>query len=170
MPVQTRRQLATDPEMCMSRSTAIQIFVAHGSTQVFSNPIRMDVKMAFLNGPLKEEVYVAAAQRPADLPMPYNTKSTSGGIQFLVIKHCKQDVKETNCTAMSFSRVQVLVVIWQVSAQLLDEDTTSRLWLQLQQKYRCIVLTVSHSNLNATQYNIPDKAHPYTVSFHKGTG
>nr|GEY34008.1 hypothetical protein [Tanacetum cinerariifolium] len=39
-PVQTRRQLATDPEMCMYALT-------------------MDVKMAFLNGPLKEEVYVA---------------------------------------------------------------------------------------------------------------
>nr|GEZ34893.1 uncharacterized mitochondrial protein AtMg00810-like [Tanacetum cinerariifolium] len=38
--VQTRRQLATDPEMCMYALT-------------------MDVKMAFLNGPLKEEVYVA---------------------------------------------------------------------------------------------------------------
>nr|GFB01632.1 Gag-Pol polyprotein [Tanacetum cinerariifolium] len=39
-PVQTRRQLATDPEMCMFALT-------------------MDVKTTFLNGPLKEEVYVA---------------------------------------------------------------------------------------------------------------
>nr|GEW43046.1 retrovirus-related Pol polyprotein from transposon TNT 1-94 [Tanacetum cinerariifolium] len=39
-PVQTRRQLTTDPEICMYALT-------------------MDVKMAFLNGPLKEEVYVA---------------------------------------------------------------------------------------------------------------
>nr|GEY01631.1 integrase, catalytic region, zinc finger, CCHC-type, peptidase aspartic, catalytic [Tanacetum cinerariifolium] len=39
-PVQTRRQLATDPEMCMFALT-------------------MDMKMTFLNGPLKEEVYVA---------------------------------------------------------------------------------------------------------------
>nr|GFA68179.1 reverse transcriptase [Tanacetum cinerariifolium] len=38
-PVQTRRQLATDPEMCMYALT-------------------MDVKTAFLNGPLKKEVYV----------------------------------------------------------------------------------------------------------------
>nr|GEZ61442.1 hypothetical protein [Tanacetum cinerariifolium] len=38
-PVKTRRQLATDPEMCMFALT-------------------MDVKTAFLNGPLKEEVYV----------------------------------------------------------------------------------------------------------------
>nr|GEU47500.1 hypothetical protein [Tanacetum cinerariifolium] len=39
-PVQTRRQLATDLEMCMFALT-------------------MDVKITFLNGPLKEEVYVA---------------------------------------------------------------------------------------------------------------
>ncbi|GJU18577.1 integrase, catalytic region, zinc finger, CCHC-type containing protein [Tanacetum coccineum] len=107
MPVQTRRQLATDPEMCMfaltvsivepknikeamadsawieamqdelhqflttyqgmhfeesiapvARLEAVRIFVAHAAHKSF--PIyQMDVKTAFLNGPLKEEVYVA---------------------------------------------------------------------------------------------------------------
>ncbi|GJU04960.1 retrovirus-related pol polyprotein from transposon TNT 1-94 [Tanacetum coccineum] len=119
-PVQTRRQLATDPEMCMfaltvsivepknikeamadsawieamqdelhqfdrlqvwelvdkpfgkneegidfeesfapvARLEAVRIFVAYAAHKSF--PIyQMDVKMAFLNGPLKEEVYVA---------------------------------------------------------------------------------------------------------------
>ncbi|GJS52421.1 retrovirus-related pol polyprotein from transposon TNT 1-94 [Tanacetum coccineum] len=73
--VQTRQQLATDPEMCMfalteegidfeesfapvARLEAVRIFVAYVAHKSF--PIyQMDVKTAFLNGPLKEEVYVA---------------------------------------------------------------------------------------------------------------
>ncbi|GJY00868.1 retrovirus-related pol polyprotein from transposon TNT 1-94 [Tanacetum coccineum] len=97
-PVQTRRQLATDPKMCMFTLTnkkdedqivirnkarlvtkgyaqeegidfeesfapvahleGVQIFVAYVAHKSF--PIyQMDVKMTFLNGLLKEEVYVA---------------------------------------------------------------------------------------------------------------
>nr|GEZ11467.1 hypothetical protein [Tanacetum cinerariifolium] len=105
-PVQTRRQLATDPEMCMyaltvstaepkniketmtdsawieamqdelhqfdrlqgidfkesfapvARLEAVRIFIAYAAHKSF--PIyQIDVKMEFLNGPLKEEVYVA---------------------------------------------------------------------------------------------------------------
>ncbi|GJX05781.1 retrovirus-related pol polyprotein from transposon TNT 1-94, partial [Tanacetum coccineum] len=74
-PVQTRRQLATDPEMSkgyaqeegidfeesfapVARLEAVRIFVAYAAHKSF--PIyQMDVKMTFLNGQLKEEVYVA---------------------------------------------------------------------------------------------------------------
>ncbi|GJR40605.1 retrovirus-related pol polyprotein from transposon TNT 1-94 [Tanacetum coccineum] len=107
-PVQTRRQLVTDPEMCMftltvstakpktikeamadsawieamqdelyqfdrlqeedidfeesfapvARLEAVRIFISYAAHKSF--PIyQMDVKMDFLNGPLKEEVYVA---------------------------------------------------------------------------------------------------------------
>ncbi|GKC21418.1 retrovirus-related pol polyprotein from transposon TNT 1-94 [Tanacetum coccineum] len=75
MPVQTRRQLATDPEMSkgyaqeegidfeesfapVARLEAVWIFVAHAAHKSFLI-YQMDVKTAFLNGPLKEEVYVA---------------------------------------------------------------------------------------------------------------
>nr|GEV54682.1 retrovirus-related Pol polyprotein from transposon TNT 1-94 [Tanacetum cinerariifolium] len=74
-PVQTRRQLATDPEICIYALTeegidfeesfapvtcleAVQIFIAYAAHKSF--PIyQMDVKTTFLNGSLKEEVYVA---------------------------------------------------------------------------------------------------------------
>nr|GEW56014.1 hypothetical protein [Tanacetum cinerariifolium] len=85
-PVQTRRQLATDPEMCMFALTVWELVdkpfgksvirlkwlwkkkdedqtvirnkarLVEKSTRVFSN---LSDKTAFLNGPLKEEVYVA---------------------------------------------------------------------------------------------------------------
>nr|GEZ57838.1 hypothetical protein [Tanacetum cinerariifolium] len=94
-PVQTRRQLATDPKMCMYALTVWELvnkpfgksiiklkwlwknkkdedqtvirnkarLVAKGYAQEEAHksfPIyQMDVKTAFLNGPLKEEVYVA---------------------------------------------------------------------------------------------------------------
>nr|GEX24464.1 retrovirus-related Pol polyprotein from transposon TNT 1-94 [Tanacetum cinerariifolium] len=64
-PVLTRRQLATDPEnvyVCahspVARLEAVWLFsayVAHKSFPIY----QMDVKITFLNGPLKEEVYVA---------------------------------------------------------------------------------------------------------------
>ncbi|GJS73448.1 integrase, catalytic region, zinc finger, CCHC-type containing protein [Tanacetum coccineum] len=58
--VQTRRQLATDPEMCMF---ALTVSTTKPKTikeaMADSSWIKMDVKTAFINGPLKEEVYVS---------------------------------------------------------------------------------------------------------------
>ncbi|GKC22026.1 retrovirus-related pol polyprotein from transposon TNT 1-94, partial [Tanacetum coccineum] len=74
-PVQTRRQLAIDPEMSkgyaheegidfeesfapVARLEAVRIFIAYVAHKSF--PIyQIDVKTTFLIGPLKEEVYVA---------------------------------------------------------------------------------------------------------------
>nr|GEW20851.1 reverse transcriptase domain-containing protein [Tanacetum cinerariifolium] len=110
-PVQTRRQLAIDPEMCMfaltvsiveqktikeemadstwieavqeelqgidfeesfaplARLEAVRIFVAYAAHKSF--PIyQMDVKITFLNGQLKEEVYVAQPDRFIDSDHP----------------------------------------------------------------------------------------------------
>ncbi|GKB76563.1 retrovirus-related pol polyprotein from transposon TNT 1-94 [Tanacetum coccineum] len=81
-PVQTRGQLATDPEMCMfalteegidfkesfapvARLEAVRIFVAYAAHNSFSI-YQMDVKTAFLNGTLKEEVYVNHPDRFVD--------------------------------------------------------------------------------------------------------
>ncbi|GKG21101.1 retrovirus-related pol polyprotein from transposon TNT 1-94, partial [Tanacetum coccineum] len=68
----------------VARLEAVRIFVAHAAHTSF--PIyQMDVKMAFLNGLLKEEVYVELTEfSDADHAGGLDTrKSTSGGIQFL---------------------------------------------------------------------------------------
>nr|GEU79715.1 retrovirus-related Pol polyprotein from transposon TNT 1-94 [Tanacetum cinerariifolium] len=57
-PVQTRRQLATDPEM------------SHKSFPIH----QMDVKTTFLNGPLKKEVYVAQPSQKSSLWIKASSK------------------------------------------------------------------------------------------------
>ncbi|GKB03159.1 gag-pol polyprotein, partial [Tanacetum coccineum] len=71
--IRTRRQLETDGEICMfalnegidfeesfapvARLEVVRLFVAYAAHKLF--PVyQMDVKTTFLNGPLKEEVYV----------------------------------------------------------------------------------------------------------------
>nr|GEU99163.1 hypothetical protein [Tanacetum cinerariifolium] len=71
-PVQTKRQLAIDPEMCMfsltesfapfSRLEAVQIFISYATHKSFLL-YQMDVKTSFVNGQLKEEVYVEQPDR-----------------------------------------------------------------------------------------------------------
>nr|GEV31653.1 retrovirus-related Pol polyprotein from transposon TNT 1-94 [Tanacetum cinerariifolium] len=48
-----------------------------------------------------------------------------------------------------------------------DEDTTSRLWLQLQQNTVVLRLSVSHSNFMQPRTALPYQAHPYSVSLQK---
>ncbi|GJS02590.1 retrovirus-related pol polyprotein from transposon TNT 1-94 [Tanacetum coccineum] len=114
MVVQTRRQLATDPKMCMfvltdelhqfdrlkkfwelcrqpfgqddykakeegidfeesfapvARLEAVWIFVAYAAYKYFLI-YKMDVKIVFLNGPLKEEVYIAQPEGFVDPDHP----------------------------------------------------------------------------------------------------
>nr|GEW43446.1 retrovirus-related Pol polyprotein from transposon TNT 1-94 [Tanacetum cinerariifolium] len=128
-PVQTRRQLATDPEMCMfaltvstaepknikegmadsawieamqeelhqfdrlqeegidfeesfapvARLEGVRIFIAYATHKSF--PIfQMDMKTAFLNGPLKEEVYVAQLDGFVDPDHPEKIHQSPSGI------------------------------------------------------------------------------------------
>nr|GFA66587.1 hypothetical protein [Tanacetum cinerariifolium] len=74
-PVQTRRHLEADPEMCMFKLT-----VTHKSIPSY----QMDVKTAFLNGLLKDEVYVAQPDGFVDPDHPekvYRRRKTLYGLK-----------------------------------------------------------------------------------------
>ncbi|GJS08960.1 retrovirus-related pol polyprotein from transposon TNT 1-94 [Tanacetum coccineum] len=79
----------------VARLEAIQMFIAyvdHKNSTIF----QIDVKMAFLNSPLKKEVYVSQPEGCKD-----DCKSTSGGLQFLGGKLVSWSSKKQDYTAMS---------------------------------------------------------------------
>ncbi|GJU08435.1 gag-pol polyprotein [Tanacetum coccineum] len=187
MPVQTRRKLSTDPEMCMFALTVsivernnIKEAMADSAwieamqdelyqfdrlkvwelvdkpfgkmiiklkwlwknkkdeDQTIRNKARLvakgyaqeeDVKMAFLDGPLKEEVYISQPEGFVDPDHPekdyllrkalYGLKQapracTSRGIQFLGDKLVSWMSKKQNCTAMSSAEAEY----WPLSCNL----------------------------------------------------
>ncbi|GKG20424.1 retrovirus-related pol polyprotein from transposon TNT 1-94, partial [Tanacetum coccineum] len=82
----------------VARLEAVRIFVAYAAHKSF--PIyHMDMKTAFLNGPLKEE---KLREPDAGHAGCIDTrKSTSGGIQFLGDKLVSWMSNKQDCTAMS---------------------------------------------------------------------
>ncbi|GKA96407.1 hypothetical protein Tco_0818502 [Tanacetum coccineum] len=90
-------------------------------------------------------------------------KSTSGGIQFLGDKLVSWMSKKQNCTAMSSARRQVcgrFVIRHVVLHSNVDEDTASRLWLQLQQNTVVLRLSVENGIIELyfvrTEYQLAD--------------
>ncbi|GJT89713.1 retrovirus-related pol polyprotein from transposon TNT 1-94, partial [Tanacetum coccineum] len=131
----------------VSRFEAVKIFVAYAAHKNFLI-YQMDVKIAFLNGLLKEEVFVRQPNGfvDPDYPITYivlrklctvsnkllepgcndNCKSTLGGIQFLGDKLVSWSSKKQDCTAMSTAEAEYVSlsacrakVIW-MRTQLLD--------------------------------------------------
>ncbi|GKA27684.1 retrovirus-related pol polyprotein from transposon TNT 1-94 [Tanacetum coccineum] len=117
----------------VARLEAVRIFVAYAAHKSF--PIyQMDVKTAFLNGPLKEEVYVAQPDGFVDPDHPdkvyrlrkalYGLKQaprawtsdppiptrTSGGTQFLGDKLVSWMSKKQDCTAMSSAEAEYVAL------------------------------------------------------------
>ncbi|GJW66818.1 retrovirus-related pol polyprotein from transposon TNT 1-94 [Tanacetum coccineum] len=214
-PVQTRQQLATDPEMCMFALTvsivepknikeamadsawieamqeelyqfdrfqeesidfkesfapvacleAVRIFIAYAAHKSF--PIyQMDVKMAFLNGLLKEEVYVAQPDGfvdPDHQEKVYRLRKALYGLKqaprawydelsnFLISTGFTKDADhDHDPVRLNTSRYSA-----SLCSSHVDEDTASRLWLQLQQNTVVLRLAVSHSNLMQPRATLP---------------
>ncbi|GJT50812.1 integrase, catalytic region, zinc finger, CCHC-type containing protein [Tanacetum coccineum] len=178
--VQTRRQLATDPEMCMFALTvsivepknikeamadsawieAMQDELHHPEFRQTKSWELMDVKTAFLNGPLKEEVYVAH-KKDSLITDHHSKKSLPSKESFVWIKasskslDCKSTLSPKGCLdtrKSSSGGIQSLVITCK-----LDVKET---------KLHCNVFSRGgpETNLNATPYNIREQAQLYLVT------
>ncbi|GJY69314.1 retrovirus-related pol polyprotein from transposon TNT 1-94 [Tanacetum coccineum] len=80
-----------------------------------------------------------------------------------LVKTCKLDVKETKLHCNVFSRGRVCGVICKLCSSNVDEDTTSRLWLQLQQNTVSVSIAISCK----TRTTLAEK-HSILGIFHNG--
>ncbi|GJX18394.1 retrovirus-related pol polyprotein from transposon TNT 1-94 [Tanacetum coccineum] len=154
----------------VARLEAVRIFVAHAAHKSF--PIyQMDVKTAFLNGPLKEEVYVAQPEGFVDPDHPekvYLLRKALYGLKqaprawydelsnFLMSKGFTKAEAEYY-VALSASYAQVM---W-MRTQLQDYG------FNYNKNTVVLRLSVSHSNLMQPRAALTDKAIPLLVSLHK---
>nr|GEX25506.1 retrovirus-related Pol polyprotein from transposon TNT 1-94 [Tanacetum cinerariifolium] len=102
----------------VARLEAIRIFVAYATHKSF--PIyQMDVKTAFLNGPLKEEVYVAQPDGlvdPDDPEKVYRLRKALYGLKqapracTLGEKLVSWMLKKQDCTAMSTAEAEYVAL------------------------------------------------------------
>ncbi|GJX10729.1 gag-pol polyprotein [Tanacetum coccineum] len=93
----------------VARFKVVQIFVAYATHKSF--PIyQMDVKMDFLNGPLKEEVTHVIVQDVDHVGCLDTYKSTFGGIQFLGDKLFSWMSKKQDCTTMSSAEAEYVAL------------------------------------------------------------
>nr|GEU86287.1 retrovirus-related Pol polyprotein from transposon TNT 1-94 [Tanacetum cinerariifolium] len=153
----------------VARLEAIRIFIAYAAHKSFLI-YQMDVKTAFLNGPLKVEVYVTQPDGFVDPDHPENVYRlrkalyglkqalrayTSGGIQFLGDKLVCWMSKKQNCTAMSSAEAEYMALSV-IYAQVM--------WMRTQLQdygfnYNKIPLycdsSVSHSNFMQPRTSLP---------------
>nr|GFB13537.1 retrovirus-related Pol polyprotein from transposon TNT 1-94 [Tanacetum cinerariifolium] len=124
----------------VARLEAVRIFIAYAAHKSFPN-FQMDVKTAFLNGLLKEEVYVAQPDGFVDPGHPekvYRLRKALYGLKQAPMAWYDElskflTSKEAECTALSASCAQVIFM----RTQLQDYGFNYK-------KYRCTV-TLSQS-------------------------
>nr|GEU82549.1 Gag-Pol polyprotein [Tanacetum cinerariifolium] len=107
----------------VARLEAVRVFIAYTAHKNFTI-FQMNFKTTFLNGPLKEEVYVSQPDDFVDPDFPdyvyglkkalYGLKQapracTPGGLQFLGEKLLSWSSKEQDCTALSTAQAKALL-------------------------------------------------------------
>ncbi|GKC22131.1 retrovirus-related pol polyprotein from transposon TNT 1-94 [Tanacetum coccineum] len=162
----------------VARLEAVSIFVAYAIHKNF--PIyQMDVKTTFLNGPLKEEVFIRQLDGLVDPDFPnhnYRLKKPLYGLNqsprawydklssFLIEHHFKKgdklvswSSKKQDCTAMSTAEAEY-ISLSACCAQVMDEDATARLWISNVEKGTIELYFVE------TEYQLAD---PFTKALPK---
>nr|GEV40593.1 hypothetical protein [Tanacetum cinerariifolium] len=90
----------------IARLEAVRLFIVYVAHKYFT-VYQMDVKTAFLYGPLKEEVYVNQPDDSDHAGCLDSRKSTYGGIQFLGgDKLVSWSLKKQDCTSLSFAEAE----------------------------------------------------------------
>ncbi|GJX44729.1 gag-pol polyprotein [Tanacetum coccineum] len=162
----------------VARLEAVRIFVAYAAHKSF--PIyQMDVKTAFLNGPLKEEVYVAQPDGFVDPDHPdkvyrlrkalYGLKQAPRACFELIAFQCRSlpvalITRKSTSEGNTVFLASCAQVMW-MRTQLQDYDFNyNKIPLY------CLLLS-HHSDIYATPWAaLPYQAYPYSVSLHNGTG
>ncbi|GJU76619.1 reverse transcriptase domain-containing protein [Tanacetum coccineum] len=202
-PVQTRRQLATIPEMCMfalteegidfeesfapvARLEAVRIFVAYAAHKSF--PIyQMDMKTTFLNGPLKEEVYVAQPDGFVDpdhpdkvlLKVSVNPETfyDKYGEDISLVQIYVDDIIFGSTNPKFSKRFEKLMhgrfemslmgeMKFFLGLQIHQSPRGDKLVSWMSKKQNCTVMSSAEAEyLALSASSLPYQAHPYSVSF-----
>ncbi|GJY46211.1 retrovirus-related pol polyprotein from transposon TNT 1-94 [Tanacetum coccineum] len=110
----------------IARLEAVWIFVAYAAHKSFTI-YQMDVKTTFLNGPIKEEVYVAQPDGFVDPDHPDNVVTITGKLYMIKTrdKLISWMSKKQDCTAMSSAEAEYVA---------LSASCAQVMWMRIQLK------------------------------------